>query len=145
MFLRAVVVDTTLQHLVDIGAVPLDSQTGVVVPLFKKGDQRSNLGFRRNNVVFVLAVERWTSSTPSAGSSRVRGVGAQPVHMCFVDLEKAFDCVPRGVLWGVLLASSARDLQLPLDWFAAEYEAAGMRISISKVECLLWVMADILP
>ncbi|KAI3363429.1 hypothetical protein L3Q82_011573, partial [Scortum barcoo] len=27
---------------------------------------------------------------------------AQPVHMCFVDLEKAFDCVPCGILWGVL-------------------------------------------
>ncbi|TWW69209.1 hypothetical protein D4764_18G0000150 [Takifugu flavidus] len=55
----------------------------------------------------------------------------------------------------VLLASSARDLQLSLDWFAAACEAAGMKISTSKseamvlnrkkVECLLRVKEEILP
>ncbi|KAI3366549.1 hypothetical protein L3Q82_000681 [Scortum barcoo] len=55
----------------------------------------------------------------------------------------------------VLLASSSQDLQHVLEWFAAECEAAGMRISTSKSEamvldrkrvaCPLRVGGEILP
>ncbi|XP_063763505.1 odorant receptor 131-2-like [Eleginops maclovinus] len=51
--------------------------------------------------------------------------------MCFVDLEKRMTRFPREILWEML-----REYGHSLDLFAAECEAAGMKISTSKSEAM---------
>ncbi|KAK3508104.1 hypothetical protein QTP70_014279 [Hemibagrus guttatus] len=113
------------------GTVPLDWATGVVVPLFKKGDRRLCSNYRGITLlslpgkVYSRVLERRVQPLvepriqeeqcgfrPSRGTldqlytlHRVLEDSwefTQPVHICFVDLEKAFDHVPRGILWEVL-------------------------------------------
>lgn len=53
---------------------------------------------------------------------------AQPVHMCFVNLEKAFNRVPPGVLWVLLQGYRAPTSQLP----CADRPSLGLKSSIRK-------------
>lgn len=41
----------------------------------------------------------------------------KPVNMCFVDLEKAFDCVLQVILWGVLHEYRVKALRAALSLY----------------------------
>ncbi len=114
------------------GTVPQAWQNGVVVSLYKKGDRRVRdhtpqplreslcQGTERRVRPIVeprIQEEQCGRATLDQLYSLSRVLEgswefAQPTHMCFVDLEKALDCVPRVVLWGVLWEYGVRGLLL---------------------------------
>uniref|UniRef100_A0A3B3HV32 Reverse transcriptase domain-containing protein n=1 Tax=Oryzias latipes TaxID=8090 RepID=A0A3B3HV32_ORYLA len=143
------------------GTVPLDWQTGVVVPLFKKGDRRVCSNYRGITLlslpgkVYARLLERRVRPIvepriqeqqcgfrPGRGTvdqlytlSRVlEGLWefAHPVHMCFADLEKAFDRVPRGILWGVLSEYGVRGALLRAVRSLYDQSRSLVRIAGSK-------------
>ena len=113
------------------GRVPLDWQTGVVVPIFKKGDQRECCNYRGITLLSLpgkvyarVLHSRLTEAVDQkiqdeqCGFRRGRGTTdqlfilqqiaekaweyAQPVYISFVDLEKAYDRVDRRLMWRTL-------------------------------------------
>jgi exonuclease III len=113
------------------GKVPQDWQTGVVVPIFKKGDQRECSNYRGitllslpGKVYAKVLHSRLTEvvdqkiQDEQCGFRRGRGTTdqlfllqqiaekaweyAQPVYISFVDLEKAYDRVDRRLMWKTL-------------------------------------------
>ncbi|KAL6462549.1 hypothetical protein MHYP_G00289710 [Metynnis hypsauchen] len=161
--------------------VPLEWQTGVVVPLFKKGDRRVCSNYRGITFLSLPGIRSRPSGDPVGSAPGVRGDGLVVTgHSVSVQTEQVriagsksdwfpvrvglrqgcplspilfitfMDRISRNsrgcpVWWPllfannvVLLASSARDLQLFLDQFAAECEA--MKISTSKSETMVLSM-----
>lgn len=113
------------------GKAPEDWQTGVVVPIFKKGDQRDCSNYRGITLlslpgkVYARVLERRCRQIVESkiqdsqcGFRAGRGTTdqlftlrqvyekawefGQSVYTSFIDLEKAYDRVPRDLLWSVL-------------------------------------------
>ncbi|KAI3375087.1 hypothetical protein L3Q82_021613, partial [Scortum barcoo] len=77
----AVLADTPLQHCMEVGDQYL---------------------WRGSGQVYAWVLERRIRPIVEPQIQEGLWEFSQPVHMCFVDLEKVFDRVPYGILWGVL-------------------------------------------
>ncbi|KAK3561507.1 hypothetical protein QTP86_006177 [Hemibagrus guttatus] len=145
------------------GTVPLVWATRVVVPLFKKGDQRVLWEYGVRGPL-LRAIQSLYAQIRSLVRTAVYKSDLFPVHVglqqgCPLSLVLFITFMDRisrcsqgleGVQFGdhrilcllfaddvVLLAPSSQDLQHALGQFAAECKAAGMRISTSKYEAMV--------
>ncbi|KAK3530818.1 hypothetical protein QTP70_002852 [Hemibagrus guttatus] len=123
------------------GTVPLDWATGVVIPLFKKGDRRKAFDRVPRGILWEVL---WEYGVPGPLLWAVRSLYNRSKSLVRI---ASYDVV--------LLAPSSLDLQHALGRFAAKCEAAGMRVSTSKLEamvldrkkvaCTLQVGGEVLP
>ena len=114
-----------------LGKTPRDWQTGVIIPIFKKGDPMQRTNYRGKSPlslpdkVYAKCLERKCLEIVESKLEDVQ-CGFRPgrcttdqiftlkqifeksweygkdLFTCFVDLEKAYDRVPRDKLWKVL-------------------------------------------
>jgi len=57
---------------------------------------------------------------------------AHPVYVCFVDLEKAYDCVPQGILWGILREYGLSGPLVRVIWSLYKQSESCVRILSTK-------------
>ncbi|VDP49614.1 unnamed protein product, partial [Soboliphyme baturini] len=115
------------------GKTPADWRTGVIVPVFKKGDHKECSSYRGitllslpgkvyakvlerkcRDIVDLKIQEEQCGFRPGRSTSdhtfALRQIAeksweyAQPLYMCFLDLEKAYHRIPCNSLWTCLCA-----------------------------------------
>lgn len=109
----------------------------VILGCCKGGSDRlSNLRFRKSNVDSVLA---WNSGPALTLAGLLWG--SSSLHV-FVELENAYDHVPRGVLWGVLQEYGVPgSFYKPAGPCITKVRAVSVCLAQSQT-CFQWVLAS---